>query len=391
VGVTPPDTIALDRYRAVFEGALGTPFFAGNAVDILVNGREIFPAMLEAIDQAQSTVDFLTFVYWKGEIAERFCEALSEAARRGARVRVLLDGVGARPMDHALIERMRGAGCAVRWFRPVSRLAFWKVAHRTHRKVLVCDENVAFTGGVGIAEEWEGDARGPAEWRETQVRLRGPAIQGLQAAFLENWADVEPLDLPMPEQATPFEPAGDTLVQVVRSSASVGWSDLATLARTLLTVAHRSIFISTPYFVPDEPTVTLLCEVARRPVDIDIVLPGPHTDERVVQIAGQDVYAQLLDSGVRIWEYQPTIIHQKIISVDGAVVAIGSGNLNQRSLSQDDEVQLVVLDIQFASRIDAMLRRDLEQSRRVELGDWEERGLVQRSLETLTKPFKSQM
>ncbi len=385
-------TRRMERTVGVLEASMGAPFFPGNQIDVLRNGVQIFPAMLEAIDAASERIDFLTFVYWKGDISRRVANALANAARRGVQVRALLDGVGAFPMDRDHVELMTQSGVDVRWFRPVRQwLAPWKMTHRTHRKVLICDGEVAFTGGVGIAGEWEGDAQDEREWRDTQFRIRGPAVHGLQAAFLGNWLEVAPRDT-LGRATTPApETSGPARVQVVRSTASVEWSDLSTLVRTLIDLPEQRLRISTPYFVPDPTLVDAICDTASRGVAVDVLVPGPHTDQRVVKVAGEGCYERLLETGVRIWEYQPTLIHQKIIAVDDHLVTIGSGNLNHRSLMQDDEVQLVVLDTDFADRVGRMLDDDFAQALPVEPGDWARRGLLRRVAEKVAGLFRRQL
>jgi cardiolipin synthase len=384
---------AVDRdYRDALVAALGHPFFEGNRIDLLRNGVEIFPAMLEAIDEAAQSVDLLTYVYWSGDIAVRFADTLSRAATRGVRVRVLLDGVGALPMDRSLIATMESSGALVRWFRPARRwFRPWEASHRTHRKVLICDRRVGFTGGVGISEEWEGDARDPGEWRETHFRVEGPALKGLESAFLGNWLEVAPDTAPDPLGTAPRKPAGSLPVQVVRSSAAVSWSDMSTLMHTLIGLARRSIRISTPYFGPDEAIATRLMSAADNGVAIDVLVPGPYIDARVAKVAGEDIYEDLLRAGIRIWEYQPTMIHQKITVVDSQLVAIGSGNLNHRSLRQDDEVQLIVDERGFAAEVDTMLDDDWRRAVAVRPSQWKRRGVLQRTAEVLVRPFKGQV
>ena len=187
-----PDVDPASRYRRALEGVIGVPATEGNRVDVLRNGDEIFPAMLEAIGGAEHTVDLLTFVYWKGEVGRAFADALAERARVGVRVRVLLDGWGARTIERSLVALLEESGVAVRWFRPLGRLHLGQFNHRTHRKVMIVDERVGFTGGVGIADEWQGDARNADEWRDTHFRVRGPAVDGLRSAFLDNWLETDP-------------------------------------------------------------------------------------------------------------------------------------------------------------------------------------------------------
>jgi cardiolipin synthase len=369
-----------ESYRRAIEGIVGIPATEGNAVDVLRNGDRIFPAMLDAIRGAERTVDFMTFVYWTGDIALEFADALAARARDGARVRILLDAIGARHMDRALITQMQDAGAMVEWFRPPT-IKLWETNHRTHRKVLVCDEEVAFTGGVGIAEEWCGDARNEREWRETHVRVRGPAVDGLRAAFAANWAETgRPLfdgrDR-FPDQPAP----GESIVQVVRGQAGVDWNDMATLFATLITRADRRIRLTTAYFVPDERFVELLGDAVERGVEIEVLVPGPHVDKRVVQVAGEASYEPLLDRGVQIACFQPTMLHAKVLTVDQTVSCVGSANFNNRSLSLDDEAVLVVLDPTVAAELDAHFDDDLDRSVPLDPAQWRDRSRLQRAKE----------
>jgi cardiolipin synthase len=301
ISSTPRSGAAVNsfRYQKVLEGALGDPFSGGNRVSVLRNGIEIFPPMLEAIRQAHFSVDFLTFVYWKGEVARQFADALAERASAGVRVRVILDAIGALKMSKTLIERMRAAGVDVVWFRPPARWKLWELDNRTHRKVLVCDGRIAFTGGVGVAEEWEGDARNPDEWRDTHFQVEGPAVRGLQAAFLDNWVEAGQSvhdDVAQLAHAEALKPAGKSQVQVVKTTAAANWSPIATLFHVLLTLARHKVRITTAYFVPNAAMVQLLKETVQRGVDVQILLPGPHHNHRMAQLAQEDEYAPLIQA-----------------------------------------------------------------------------------------------
>jgi cardiolipin synthase len=360
------------------------PATEGNAVDVLRNGDRIFPAMFEAIAAATSTVDFLTFVYWQGSIGRELAELLAERAAAGVRVRVILDALGAFSMDRTLVEQMMGAGAQVEWFRPVNKARFWEANHRSHRKVLICDEDVAFTGGIGIADEWRGDARGPAEWRDTHFRIRGPAVDGLRAAFVQNWAETgrplldEGIDR-FPEQPV----AGQTVAQVVRGAAQTGWSDVATLVRSLLALAQERVRITTAYFVPDEATCAALAATARRGVEVDVLLPGPHVDKRYVQLASQSQYDGLLAAGVRLWSYQVSMLHAKVLTVDGVVASVGSANFTSRALLLDDEVNVVVFDPAVVAILDQHFEEDVAASEPVDRQAWPDRSLAQRAMEAV--------
>lgn len=374
-------------WRRRLEGLLGVPFTEGNTVDVLRNGDQIFPAMLEAIRSATRTIDLLTYVYWKGDIAEEFAEALSKQARSGVRVRVLLDAMGAATMNRAWTNQMQEAGCVVEWFRPPTTWKIWENDHRTHRKVLICDEEVAFTGGVGIAEEWEGDARQPAEWRDTHVRLRGPAVDGLRAAFLTNWRETGRSLYDLRDRFPEQPQTGETMVQVVRCPAQTGWTDLATLFSVLIIGAEHHIRLTTAYFVPDDESCDLLCEAARRGVQVEVLVPGKHADKRVVQLAGEETYEKLLEEGVVIHSYDRSMLHAKILSVDDAVATVGSGNFDQRSMRLNEECNVVFLDAGVVAELDRHFQEDVSNSTELDLDRWRERGLAQRALEAATEVF----
>jgi cardiolipin synthase len=379
----------IDEIRRKLEGVLGVPATEGNQVDVLRNGDEIFPAMLEAISGARHAIDFLTFVYWRAEIGTSFAETLSERARSGVRVRVLLDAWGARPIDHGLIDMMQDAGVRVRWFRPLHRLQPTKMNHRTHRKVMIVDEEIGFTGGVGIADEWRGDARNEDEWRDTHFRVRGPAVDGLRAAFLDNWLETEtelydPAIDRFPQQPQP----GEAVIQCVRGASEAGWSDMSTLLLALLQLAEERVRITTAYFVPGEELIERLCVAGDRGVKVEILLPGPRADKRFVQQAGQSVFERLLRHGVRIWRFRPSMLHAKIMTVDGLVANVGSANFNARSTELDEEINLVALDPALVRLLDEQFEDDLDRSEEVDADRWRDRSLRRRVLEGLTKPLR---
>jgi cardiolipin synthase len=372
------------HFRRALEGLLGVPATEGNSVEVLRNGDRIFPAMFEAVAAATSTVDFLTFVYWQGSIGREMAELLAERAAAGLRVRVILDAFGAFSMDRSLVDRMTAAGAQVEWFRPVNKAKFWEANHRSHRKVLICDEDVAFTGGIGMADEWRGDARGPGEWRDTHFRIRGPAVDGLRAAFVQNWAETGRPLLDRGVDRFPVQPgAGATVAQVVRGAAQTGWSDVATLVRSLLALAEERVRITTAYFVPDDATCAALAATARRGVKVDVLLPGPHVDKRYVQLASQSQYDGLLEAGVRLWSYQVSMLHAKVITVDSTLASVGSANFTSRSLLLDDEVNVVVFDPAVVAILDADFEADLASSEPVDRDAWPDRSLAQRAMEAV--------
>jgi cardiolipin synthase A/B len=376
------------RLRRTLECLTGLAFTEGNELTVLRNGDRIFPAMLSAIGSARRSVDLMTYVYWKGDIAERFADTLSAAARRGARVRLLIDAVGGLQIEKGLVDRMDEAGVHVEWFRKPWLNSPLKQNHRCHRKVLVVDEEVGFTGGVGIAEEWCGDARHAGEWRDTHVRVRGPAVDGLVAAFAQNWAE-SGRDLYDDGDRFPQQrQAGATVAQVVRGSASIGWDDLQTTFRVMLDTAEKRLRLATAYFAPDDFFLERLCAAAHRGVEVDVLLPGPHADKRVCQLASEAAYDRLVSCGVRVWNFQPAMMHAKIMTVDGRAAVVGSSNFNRRSLDHDEEVLLVALDTRVVDELDAAFTADLERSEQIDLSRWRNRGVVQRALEVATTPLR---
>ncbi|WUS97593.1 phospholipase D-like domain-containing protein [Streptomyces sp. NBC_00708] len=391
ISPAPGDAVLTERahrLRRRLERLIGIAATEGNELVPLRNGDAIFAAMLDAIRGAGHTVDMMTFVYWRGDIAKEFAATLAERARAGVRVRLLLDGFGSRLIEKDQLRAMEEAGVQVAWFRKPLYLSPLKQNHRCHRKVLVVDEETAFTGGVGIAEEWCGDARDEHEWRDTHVQVRGPAVDGLAAAFAQNWAECHDELFDDRDRFRNIPPQGDAVVQVVRGSASVGWQDMQTLLRVVLESAEERVRIATAYFAPDAFFVELLCAAARRGVEVEILLPGPHTDKRVCQLAGQLYYEQLTECGVKIFQYRPTMMHAKIVTVDRVAALIGSTNINRRSLDHDEEVMLAVLDRAFTAALDGHFEQDRAVSELIEGRRWRRRPVVQRIREAAVVPLR---
>jgi len=382
----------LGRRGRYLERLLGVPFTQGNEVRFLRNGDEIFPAMLEAIAEAEASIEFLTFVYWEGSIADRFARALADKAREGVVVRVLLDSYGAAKMRSDLVEEMRGAGVQVCWFRPFSTWRLWKFDNRTHRKVLVCDNRVAFTGGVGIAAEWEGNARGPGEWRETHVEIRGPAVEGVAGAFWENWLEMRPMDLPTVSTTAKGQPMlGEDSLMVVRSTARDNGSDASVLFQGAFHLAEREVIIATPYFVIEEQMRNRLCDTASRGVKVTILIPGPHLDKRFEWFAARQDFEALMEAGVKIYRYDRTMLHMKLVLIDDDLSMIGSTNLNQRSMRRDAEVMLVMSGEKRNQELRADFQRDLEDATLQSEAAFADRSWSKRLCEAVMVPFRGQL
>jgi cardiolipin synthase len=379
----------VSRSRRTLEGVVGIPATEGNCVTALHNGCESFPAMLGAIRGAEHTIDFLTFVYWKGQIGTEVAEALCRRAKAGVRVRVLLDAWGSRPIERHLVDDMIEAGVQLRWFRPLSRVRLGEVNHRTHRKVLVVDESVAFTGGVGISDLWRGDARNEHEWRDTHFKVEGPAVDGLRAAFLDNWSETDRVIFDDEFDRFPIQYApGQSVIQCVRGASAAGGSDMASVFRTLLQLAQRQLRVTTAYFVPDDDLTKRLCDAATRGVDVQILLPGPFADKRFVQLAAEVDYEDLIESGVELWNFQSSMMHAKTMTVDGHVANVGSANFNNRSLNFDEEINMVIFDPSVVRTLDRHFESDLERSVRIDSRRWKRRSLLQRVKEQLVAPLR---
>lgn len=387
----PHNLAASDRQLKTSMGALfGSNYIPGNKVETLVNGNRIFPAMLSAIREARQTINFETYIYWRGAIAEEFAEALAAKAREGLSVKVLLDWVGSLPMDEKLTERMRRAGVEVVRFRPIAWYSLDRVNNRTHRKLLIVDGRVGFTGGVGIADEWNGDARSPNEWRDTHYRVEGPAAAEFQAAFAEHWIEATG-ELLLGDRFFPeIVPEGGHAAQVVVSSTHQR-NVMHLMLMTALASAQKSIRFATPYFVPDELTRRHLLEARKRGVDIQILVPGPQTDARIVRSASRHLWGELLQAGVAISEYQPTFFHCKLVIVDDIWTSVGSTNIDDRALRLNDEANINLFDPEFARTQTNLFDQDAAVSRPYTYSDWQNRSVSKKISDWLASLSRSQI
>jgi cardiolipin synthase len=369
-------------FLAACEALTGAPISHGNEIDLLINGDAIFPAYLETLRGARETINLLTYVYWQGDIAEEVADVLCDRARAGVEVNVLLDWVGTARMDTALVDRMSDAGVTVRKFRPLRPWTVRRLGNRTHRKVAVVDGCVGLIGGVGIAEEWTGDADDPGHWRDTHVRVRGPVVRSLQGAFAENWLESTGDVLVGPTYLPPIEPIdGGPPMQVVRSAAGVGDTDAEALYFLALACAKESIDLTAAYFAPRPAFASALTDAAERGVAVRVLVPGPNADKEFVRLAGRRTYAELLEGGVRVFEYQPTMLHAKTLVVDGAWASVGSVNFDNRSFQLNDEATLCVQGEDFARALTEQFEEDLSVSEEIEPERWSERPMRHRARE----------
>ncbi|MEA2156352.1 MAG: cardiolipin synthase, partial [Solirubrobacteraceae bacterium] len=378
--------VGSDAFLRATEAITMAPIAQGNEIELFINGDEIFPAMLETMAGAQHTLNFLSYLYWTGEIGSEIADALCRRAQAGVEVNVLLDAVGSARMDQSLIADMDEAGVNFAYFRPPKPYAMRRLNNRTHRKLLIADGAVGMLGGVGIADQWTGDAQDPDHWRDTHVRVRGPIVRGLQGAFAENWLEATGDVLVGPAYLPELEPlGGGAAMQVVRSTANVGDTNVEALYFLAIACARTSLHLTSAYFAPGPAFVEALTDAAGRGVDVRVLVPGPHIDKEVVRRAGRAVYEQLLEGGVKLFEYCPTMIHAKTLTIDGAWSSVGSVNFDNRSFQLQDEVTLCICSAEFAGRLDEQFERDLQRSERIELPRWEQRSLPTRAAEAVTK------
>jgi cardiolipin synthase len=374
------------RFPEYLARLLGHPLTAGDTYIVHTNGERAFPAMLGAIDRAKHRVSFETYIYGTGQIPDRMTAALENAARRGVEVRIVLDSVGASNMDDRHVERLTAAGARLGWFNPVASWSFEEVNYRTHRKALVVDGDVAFVGGIGVADQWAIPVEGQAVWRDTHIELRGPAAVNVEAAFNENWIEtggvVEPDLLPHDD-----EPAGQARSIVVWSSPEGGASAMKLLYLLSIAAARRTLDIQSPYLITDESTQWSLAEARRRGVRIRMLVEGDITDAKPVKFAGRSQYDWLMAQGIEVYEYQPAMMHTKALVVDGVLSIVGSANLDNRSLELNDELNVAVFDRTLAERLRTDFEADLRKSKRLELQEWRSRPIHIRAREKLWSYF----
>ena len=373
------------RHPNYLAGLIGAQLTHGNRFTVLTNGDQIFPAMLKAIAEARRRISFETYIYTKGEMAEAFTRAFEDAARRGVRVNLVIDAVGgAIPDEH--VQRLRAAGCRLATFNTPSWYSVEEINYRTHRKSLVVDGRIAFTGGVGIDDQWKGNAQDKEHWRDTMVQAVGPVARLMEGGFYENFAEAAGEVTP---ELDDVQPASDEegAAFVVRSSPSGGASDLKRVYVLALGSARQSIEITTPYFVTDESSRWAFQDAIKRGVRIRLLVEGDITDAMPVKYASRKHYDQLMQLGIDIYEYQPTMMHTKTFVVDGVWSMFGSANFDNRSLELNDELNVAVANRELAARLLADFEQDVKSSRRLDLQSWRQRSMLMKAREFFWSSF----
>jgi cardiolipin synthase len=382
--IRPSFHIADPEFARTVGSLLGPSLIPGNACTTLLNGDEIFPSMLAAIHTAKKTINLETYIYWSGTIGREFTDALSQRAKAGVNVHVMIDWFGSGKIDQGYLKAMKDSGVQVFEYHPFH---FWDIStyghvdNRTHRKLMIVDGKVGFTGGVGIADEWRGHADSPEHWRDNHYRVEGPIVAQLQAAFLDNWTKSTGEILVGDNYFPELDSVGKLWGQVFKSSAEGGSESMQVMILLSIDCASTDIRLETAYFVPDGVTRRSLIAACKRGVKVQIIVPGAKIDEKVVRDASRYHWGELLKAGVKIYEYQPTMFHCKQMIVDDRWVSIGSANMDNRSFRLNDEANMNILDPAFAAGQIKVFQNDKSHAREITYKQWKHRPFGERCRE----------
>ena len=392
VGLEHEFSVDDDEFLTTIAGSTGIPFFEGNAIEILNNGDEFYPAMLKAIEQAQCSITIEAYIYWAGDIGKRFAQALAARAKAGIGVKILLDAVGSSTIGDEILEILEQGGCQLAWYNPVRLSSIGRLNHRTHRKSLIIDGRLAFTGGAGIADHWMGHAQDIHHWRDMQIQIEGPAVMPLQTGFAQNWLETTG------EVVTGFEfypsieePAGKLAVQTILSSPESGASAVRTFYYLSIAAARRSIDIANPYFVPDQGAIDLLVAARRRGVRVRIMVAGIHNDNFMARQNSVRLYGPLLKEGIEIYEYNHTMLHQKTMVVDGVWSTVGTTNFDSRSFAHNEENNVCVCDAALAKKLEEIFVSDITGCDPVTLEAWQKRPIMHKVVQGVVSLLQEQV
>jgi len=392
VGLDHEFSVDDDEFLTTMAGSTGIPFFEGNRIEILNNGDAFYPAMLKGICQARCSVTIEAYIYWAGDIGRQFAQALADRAASGVSVKILLDAVGSSTIGDEILEVLEKGGCQLAWYNPARPYSLGRFNHRTHRKSLIIDGRVAFTGGAGIADHWMGNAQDHLHWRDIQIRLEGPAVVPLQTGFAHNWLQSTG------EVITGFEfypaidePAGTLAVQTILSSPETGASTARTFYYLSIAAARRKIYIANPYFIPDQGAIDLLVAAKGRGVDVRIMVAGIFNDNWMARQNSVRLYGPLLKAGIEIFEYNHTMLHQKTMVVDGVWSTVGTTNFDSRSFAHNEENNVCFCDAPLARELEAIFIADIKGCDRMTLDKWRTRPLVDKVAQNVASLFQEQV
>jgi len=376
--VTTPLRPDSEDFLHVIQSTCQVAIHFSNRVEIFTNGTQFYPAMREAILGAESSIDMEAYIFQPGEVADMLIDAMVERANAGVEVRIVMDAIGSVGMGGRSARRLRDAGCKLNFYQPIRWYRLHRLNNRTHRELLVVDGRVAFTGGAGVADWWFKPHDGKPAWRDTMARIEGPIVAALQGVFAENWLECCGEILTSPRHWPQIKPAGSAEAMLVKSSPS----DRATVSRVvfqmLIEGAVAKVDISTPYFLPDRALRRAIVRAAQRGVLVRVIMPGNYTDQRLVRLASRRMYRELLDGGVRLFEYRPAMTHVKAMMVDDEWAVIGTTNVDNRSFEHNDEVNVAFRETHVTARLRQDFEADLASSNEVTLDDWSRRPLLEK-------------
>lgn len=379
--ITSPLRADSDEFLHVLQATCQAPVQPANRIEILTNGAQFYPAMRDAILQAQASVHLEAYIFEPGEAADLLTDAMIARSRDGVDIRIVLDSIGSAGLGSRGARRLREAGCRLYFYQPIRWYRIHRLNNRTHRELLVVDGRVAFTGGAGVADWWYRGTGGHPAWRDTMMRVEGPIVAALQGVFAENWLAETGEILTSPDDWPALGPAGDAEAMLVKSSPS----DRATASRVvfqmLIEGAAAEVDISTPYFLPDRALRRALARTAHRGVRVRVIVPGAHTDQRFVRLASRRMYGELLEAGVRIFEYRPGMTHVKALLVDGRWALLGTTNVDNRSFEHNDEVNIAFREAALVARLECDFDMDLAASDEITLSRWRGRPLLEKLAE----------
>jgi cardiolipin synthase len=379
------------QFRREMDAILGPGVLAGNEITALQNGEQIFPAMLEAIRGASRSITFETYIYWSGEIGKTFADALKERRQAGVAIHVMLDWAGSAKMDARLIDELTDAGVEVERYHPLRWFSIGRLNNRTHRKLLIVDGRIGFTGGVGIADQWQGHAQDPEHWRDIHFRVQGPVVAQLQSGFMDNWIKTTGRVLHSALYYPVLQPAGDKDMHLFVSSPAGGNASMRLMYLLAVAATMRSIDLQAAYFIPDRLIVDALVAARERGVRVRLLVPGRHIDSALVRMASRRRWGRLLAAGVEIHEYTPTMMHNKMLILDGELTSVGSTNFDMRSFDLNDEASLNIYSREFGQQMTAVMDADLQHTRPHTLSMWQRRPWRQKLGELLVRPMESQL
>ena len=372
-------------------GTTGAPFIGGNTVKVLNNGGEFYPSMLAAIRQARHSITIEAYIYWAGTVGMQFARALAEKSQEGVKVKILLDAVGSSTIGKEILKVLEDGGCPVAWYNPVRWGAVGRFNNRTHRKSLIIDGTIAFTGGAGIADHWNGHAQDSEHWRDIMIRIEGPGASPLQTGFTQNWLDTTSELVSGPAFFPADEPCGPVAVQSIMSSPEAGASAVRIMYYLSIVCAQKKIYIANAYFIPDNAAIDILIDAKKRGVDVKIMLPDDHNDMWIARQGSIHAYGKLLETGIEIYEYQRTMLHQKTMVVDGAWATVGTTNFDNRSFALNEESNICICDSAIAGELEQTFMQDLRLCARIDLETWKRRGAKTKVQGVLASFLKEQI